>query len=364
MVELRRRSDIWLDHHVGVSWGSMARSALTLAAVAVAMSICLSGCVPTIVSTKHEYVLVLSEGDAFLVLMDDDPLYVRFESEVLSDRYLYLLLMTYEHATESFLATNSLSSLSQTVANKPVIVLNSSAPTVLRDIELEYGQVRVPVELAMGLGDGGDVDLGSARGSFARVMAPLLLELMGLGPGQGGQADHTTLYETITPSAAFRAGFQAAIEARHAQEDPELIRGLREEEPQSPELRDRLYRYELVPSNGFRFRFDDDAPTSEALPYEERLRRPGVIATFFYRLLRETESFYPQRYMLWFVNFEPEETNYAKVLLAVNRMAQDDGGSVEAFLRSYIETFPVEKGFLLRVAGEVFGSEVSGSLKG
>ena len=53
----------------------MARSALTLAAVAVAMSICVSGCVPSIVSTEHEYVLALSEGDAFLILEDDDPLY-------------------------------------------------------------------------------------------------------------------------------------------------------------------------------------------------------------------------------------------------------------------------------------------------
>ena len=359
MVQCRRRSSVTLDHHVAGGWGFMARSALTLAAVGLALSVCLSGCVPSIVSTEHEYILARSQGDALLIVKDDDPLYRQFESEVLSDPYLYRLLMIYEHATEAFLATNVLTPLSQTVANKPVIVLNGPGPAVLRDVELEYGEGRVAVELAMGLGNRGDLDLDSARQDFGRVIASSLVELMGLDPGPGRQAENVRVYETTSPSLAFRVGFQAAVEAFHGQEDPGLLQALRRETPQSAEMRDRLYRYELVPGNGLRFRFDGDVPTTEPLPYEDALRTPGVVATFFYRLIRSTGDFYPQRDMVWFVNFESGETPYAKVLLAVSRMSGDKKASVQAFVRSYIETFPIERSLLLLLVEQVFGGDAS-----
>lgn len=85
------------------------------------------------------------------------------------------------------------------------------------------------------------------------------------------------------------------------------------------------------------------------------MRTPGVVATFFYRLLQMTGDFYRQRDMLWFVNYEPEDTPYAKFLLAVYRMPHRQQTSVEDFIQTYIESFPAEREAVMELAAQVFG---------
>ena len=86
------------------------------------------------------------------------------------------------------------------------------------------------------------------------------------------------------------------------------------------------------------------------------MRTPGVVATFFHRLLQQPGgTFYPQRYMLWFVNFEPQETSYAKVLLAFSRMPRHRDPSIQAFIESYAETFPADERSLRLLVDQVFG---------
>jgi hypothetical protein len=92
-------------------------------------------------------------------------------------------------------------------------------------------------------------------------------------------------------------------------------------------------------------------------------RTPGVAGTFFYRLLKTTGDFYPQRHMLWMTNFEDEVTPYAKVLLAMNRMPHKRAVSLQAFIASYIETFPAEREMILALASEVFGREAMATVR-
>jgi len=339
----------------------MARNHLALLTPGLILLQLLSGCMPSIVRTEHDYVLIRREGDTLAIVEDDDPLYDRFEGQVLShpsgegDSYPRLLLMIYEHATEAFLATNVLTSLSQTIANRPMIVVDSSEMGVLRNVVSHHHGERVPVELALGVGNEGEVDLDMARQDFARLMASLLLELMGVNPDPQSPVRRGPVYEMTTPRQAFYTGFEAALDAVYGQQHPELLHELEREARESPEVLDRLYRYELVPSNGLRFRFDGGRPTSEIRSRAEAARTPGVVATFLYRLLRCAGHYYPQRHMLWFANFESEETPYAKVLLAMNHMSGREDVSVQAFIESYIEVFPAEGTSVSLLADQVLG---------
>ena len=315
-----------------------------------------SGCLPSVVKTEHEYLLIRREGDTLTILEDDDPLYARFDNEVLNDPYLYRLLMIYEHGTEAFLATNALTSLSQTIANRPMIVLSSDQVGVVRDVVAQYRGTRIAVELGLGLGDRGEVNLDLARRNFAWAIAPLWVELMGVKTDSGDSATQPWIYQVTTPSRAFWLGFAAALDAMYGQLHPEILREL-EYDSSSPERRERLYRLKLVPANGLRFRFEGDTLTSELRSPEDVMRTPGVVATFFYRLLQNTGDFYTQKHMLWFANFESDETPYAKVLLAMYRMSGHKVATIQSFIESYIETFPAERDSVLLLAEQVFGGE-------
>ena len=228
---------------------------------------------------------------------------------------------------------------------------------------MRYAGRTVRVELALGLGHEGAMDLTTAREELPPVMGLLLLELMGLEPEEDDVGTPGSLHEASTPSHAFWSGFGAAREAVHAAKDPGLIQRLQGRIELTREERDRLRLYQLVPSNGFRFRFDEAGPTGQLLRPDEARRTAGVVATFFYRLLAHSDRFYPQREMLWFVSFDPEEVAYAKVLLAVQRMSAHKGTSLDAFVASYAETFPAEREFIEGLGGEVLAQTLLGDTR-
>jgi len=328
-----------------------------MARILFALLLCLAlvscNVLPSVIKTDHSYILVCTKDGRLTVLEDDDPLFARFDAEVLSDPYLARLLSIFENTTESFLATNTLSPLSQTIANHLVIVLDSASAGVLHRVKVYARGEPVPMELALGLGKEGQIDLAWARQNFARAMGFLLLELAGLKPERDTPVSELPIYEPTTPSWAFRAGFAAALESLYGQQHADLLRRLYQESA-DPAVRERLARYEAIPRNGLRYRFVNGAPTTELRPPEEAVRTPGVVAAFFYRLLQRTDTFYPQRYLLWFNAYEPEEIPYGKVLLVVNRLPRQKSLSIQAFIEAYVETFPAEKEVILKLAEEIF----------
>ena len=349
----------------------MPKRPLVLAMAAMLVVAATSSCLPSVVSTEHDNVLITTAADGTLVIVaDDDPLQQRFEDEVLSDPYVAYLLLLYEHATEAFIATNRMTSLNQTIANKPMIVLDSQEPGVLRRIKVTANEERVSVELALGLGHNGEIDLARARNDAPRAMARLLLELMGLRPEETDAA-RPLVHEVTEPTTAFWTGFGAALDAEYGQHHPELSAILRQELQRATggdanpapgaesermlAIRDRLRRYELVPINGLRARFEDGERTSTPRPYADAVRTPGVVATFFVRLVRVAGDYYPQRHMLWFANYDGPETPYAKILLAGNQMSRRRAPDVEAFVAAYAEAFPAQRDEVVSLAREVFG---------
>ena len=334
----------------------MARSR-QVSAIAMCLCLLLASCgsiLPSVVSTDHEYVLVRAQGDGLIVVEDDDPLYARFDAEVLGDPYLARLHSVFENTTESFLATYMPTSVPQTISNHMIIVVDSTSAGVLHDIKVKAGNEQVSIELALGLGRGGSIDLAFACQSMPNAMGQMLLELAGLKPDRKGPPQVPALYEVTTPAAAFRIGFSAALDATYGQQHAELLRQLHQENP-SAEAQERLLRYEAIPHNGLRFRFEGSRPTAELRSREEAARTPGVVAAFIYRLIEQADSFYPQRYLLWFNSYGPDELAYGKVLLAVNRLPRHRAVSVDAFIDSYTEVFTSEKDVVLELAKRILG---------
>jgi len=305
----------------------MAQNRLTLAMVCVCFLASLSGCMPSVIGTDHEYVLVRTEGTELVVVQDDDPLYEQFDDQVFDDAHLRRLLMVFEHTTESFLATNIPSPLTQTIANRLIIVVDSQERALLHDITVHHNGASVPIELAIGVGHDGRVDLALARKNLPRAMAPLLLELVGLKQDRTHTSASPDAHEVASRSEAFWVAFEAALESacteRHAELAEDLPAG---ELPSSPR-----------PVFG--------GPT------------PEVVATLICRLLQQAGSFYPQRHMLWFASFEPDEIPYAKFLLAVSRMPRHRDVSIQTFVESYAETFPAERASVFSLAEEVLGGD-------
>jgi len=308
----------------------MAQNRPTLVAMlCVCLLAALSGCMPSVIGTDHEYVLVRTEGTELVVVRDDDPLYQQFDDQVFDDPYLHRLLMVFEHTTESFLATNTPSPLTQSIANQLIIVVDSEETAVLHDITVHHNRARVPIELAIGLGHDGRVDLSLARKHLPRVMAPLLLELVGLKRDWTETLASSGAHEAASRSEAFWVGFETALESACTERHAELA---------------------------------EDLPTGELPSSSHPVFRgptPEVVATLTCRLLQQTTSFYPQRHMLWFVSFEPGEIPFAKFLLAVSRMPRHRDVSIQTFVESYAETFPAERASVSSLAQEVFGGDES-----
>jgi hypothetical protein len=320
-----------------------------LVSLCLVLGFVLVGCLATVVQTRRDYVLVRAQGQLLIVLDDQDPLYAQLDAEILSDPALRHLLTLFGHATEGYAATNMPRPLPQAVANKPIIVVESVRTEVLRHITVQYAGAGIPVETALAVEHWDAGDTLAVRQKLAPAMASWLLDLMGLKP----ESSHPQLYEVTTPSVALRAGFSGAVAALYGQQHPEILLALKQQGMSAPG-REWLAYYEQVPANELRMRYDQGLPTSEQRSRQEALLTPGVVATFFYRLLAYNDSYYPQRYMLWFTNFDGQEIPYSKVLLAINHMPRH-GASVPDFIASYADLFPLEARSIRTLADQVFG---------
>jgi hypothetical protein len=315
----------------------------------VALAVLLSGCVVTKkVSTANDYLLLRRAGERVLLVSDEDPLQERFREAILSDPYLAQLLSAYNHVTDAFDRTNYTSPRPDLAASLPVLLLNSATVGPVRDLRAENDGQTVPFSLVLGLGVEEAGDLAPARAELPALMAGLLLEVVGVTPSP--PPARPALAAPTTATLAFHEGFAVALEALHARARPEVVEAWRARAPADPAAQERLERYEAVPRNALRQRAD-----GTLRPRAEALCTPGVVATFFYRLLLRTDEGYPQPHLLWFWTFQGAEIPLGKVLLAVYAMPRARAATLEAFMVSYGETFPAERAALAALAEEVLG---------
>jgi len=308
-----------------------------------------TGCVLTSsVPTERQYALAQHVDGTLAVLATDDPLYDRFDQQVLSDLTLQRLLMLFEHTTESFLATNGTIPAPHTVANHLVVVLDSDAPGVLRDVRLAIPGGEAHVELALGLGQDGRIDLDAARHRMAAAMGPLLLELGGGRPPDGfSMAALASPDEPVSPDVALWAGYALALEADYAR--PFLGMGSPAEPilAQPPPPVDVLARQRAIAA-----RAESGGPLAdEARDRSAAARTPSAIAAFLVALHQRAGHYYPQRHMLWMVSYEPDEVPYGKVLLAM----RPQGASVEDLIATYADTYPAERQAVNDLANAMLG---------
>lgn len=326
-----------------------------LALMGICFALVLSGCAVSVVRSERKIVFVRTEGSQCGIVPDQDPVYDEFEDEILGDPALARLFSLYEQTTDAFLSTNMANALQTTLRSRPIIVLDSPQMGVLRNIDVQHEGEMLKIELALGIGEEGQLDLALVRQRFPRLMASWLLALVEFDTFQGDPATLPRVYEPTTPSLAFELGLGAALDAIYAQERPQVLDELYAQESLAPEERERLYRYAWVPANGLRYRFEGDRPTSTLRPRDEAARTPGVVAAFLYQLIRRTGSFYPQRYVIWMVSYDDQTKPYGKLLLALARMPRDEV-SIDRFIEAYVETFPSEEATVRDLADRTFGA--------
>ena len=127
----------------------------------------------------------------------------------------------------------------------------------------------------------------------------------------------------------------------------------------------RLAHHELVSSreSGVQFAADAMAPGRiEFLADTDAQGHPGggvaLLEAFGLsgvRLLGHAGNYYPQRHLLWFFGYSPDQVPYAKVILALGAVSTEQVLSVPGFIEAYAETFPAEREMILDLADEVFG---------
>lgn len=349
----------------------MARPLARLVFVLLLVAPVVTGCiVVSSVPTGRRYALAQRTDGRLTVLATDDPLYDRFDQQVLSDPILQRLLMVFEHTTQSFLATNDIIPAPHTVANPLVIVLDSDATGVLRDVRLATPDGQARVELALGLGQDGRIDLEGARHRMAAALGPLLLELVGRRPPEGfSMTALAAPDEPVSPEEALWAGYALALEADYAR--PFLGRAPLDELPYAlnPPPEGLLTRQSAIaaraeaaarlaeagasrPEAGHTRSFSARALSARVLS----ARTPSAVAAFLMALHQQAGNYYPQHHLLWMVSYAPEEVPYGKVLLAMMRMPPR-GASVEELIASYAETYPAERQAVYALADAILGPE-------
>lgn len=326
-----------------------------LALMGICLALVLAGCTVSVVRSERKVVFVHTEGSQSGIVPDEDPVYDEFEVEILGDSTLARFFSLYEQTTDAFLSTNMANALETTLRSRPIIVLDSPKMGVLRNVDVQHEGEMLKIELALGTGEEGQFDLALVRRRFPRLVASWLLALLEFDTFQGDPTTLPRVYEPTTPSLAFELGLGAALDAIYAQERPQVLGELYAQDALSPEDKERLYCYAWVPSNGLRYRFEGDRPTSTLRPREEAVRTPGVVAAFFFQLIQRTGSFYPQRYIIWMVSYDDQTKPYGKLLLALARMPRDEI-SIDRFIETYVETFPLEEAAVRTLADRTFGA--------
>ncbi len=333
----------------------MRRKLLTLIGTYVALALVLSGCAASAVRLERKIVLLRAEDGRRVIVDSQDALYDTLENVFLADPTFARWLTLYDQTADAFLSTNLPNSMSGALRSKPIMVVDSPRIGVLRNVEIQHEGETLRIELALGIGQDGQLDLPLLRQRFPSLMASWLLALMELDTFQGDPATLPRVYEPTTPSLAFELGFGVALDAVYAQEWPQVVGELYEKETLTDEELDLLYRYVWVPANGLRYRFEGNRPTATLRPRDEAARTPGVVGAFLYQLLRRTGSFYPQRYIIWMVSYDDQTKPYGKLLLALARMPRREGMSIRSFIEAYVDTFPAEEAQIRALADEVFG---------
>jgi len=295
--------------------------------------------------TTHAYVLVRSGPEGLVPVHDDDLLYTLFEQQVTKDAYLKRMLDLFEHTTEAFGATNMSSRFYQTLSNHPVIVLDSHTPGVLRDIVVHSDGREVRIERALGLGTDDGIDLPRGREAFATASAFWLLELAGVST-EG--AEQVPLDRAADAAQALSRGLAAANDA---------LRADAADSAGAYGSADGDARRQAIQDNAYACRPGEGQTTVQRLSRAEAVRTPGVVATFFYRLLRQADIYYPQRYMLWFLHYAGPEMPLAKTLRVCQRLASEDQVDMESFIAVYVGMYPAEYRAVLALADEVLGPQ-------
>ncbi|MGC9360799.1 MAG: hypothetical protein ACP5G7_10590 [Anaerolineae bacterium] len=287
--------------------------------------IALNGCSSGTLPSPHGYVLARYGTGSLRTLPANDPLYQVFDRDVMSDPVVAHLLSLFDGTCGGFDATNLVSPNPQTLSNYLVIVIGAHGNRLLKDIKMQDGGRTVQIEYAVALSIESDADLSETRGHLRELLAQFLLAVTGQDP-PAIPADVSSDCTCAAEAQVFWRGY--AILQRD--------RGALGLEPGSGASIDQ----DVLLSN---LGADDWAccPTQPPIGSSSDCICARGVAGFLAELVATMPASYPQRYMLWFANYEPGETRDAKLLLAFARMSRDDAG-LDAFVTSYADTFPSE----------------------
>lgn len=298
-----------------------------MAALVVALLL-VGGCRGVVLYSTQPIVLIEQTDHGLVQLADDDPRYLALQDYLAGDIALKRMIDLYAHTTAAFLASGLHSGASRALRNPVVLVLGAPSG-VLRDVDVAglYGQVRLPLALGVAIDD--PAELGSVAPQLARTLGEALLVLAGQESPALSCAALTCDVGPAESTVVLAQGLGAALEAQYVQWT-------------SPSVghADAGQRAAWLTRNDYRRQFGPEGPGNTLLPPEEAGLCPGVVGTLFERLIVSAETGYPQRYMLWFANYAPEDEALAKIVLAVTRLQGEP--SAYAFARAYAATFPQE----------------------
>jgi hypothetical protein len=298
--------------------------------------IALSGCSSETLPSSQGYILAQYGTDGLSALPSDDPLYQAFDRDVMSDPVIARLLSLFDGTCGGFAATNLVSPNTQTLGNYLVVVIGARRDCLLKDVQVHNDRQMVQTEHAVALAVESDTDLSEVRDRLRELLAQFLLVVTGQDPPET-LADLPGDCTCVAEEQAFWHGY-AILQ--------------RDRPPSGIE-------------DGVRSVLDThDSCCCPLPPAAANASEDCVCARGIAGLLAELSSTmplsYPQRYMLWFANYEPGETRDAKLLLAFARIPRNDGATLDAFVRSYADTFPSEAD-LVRDLAQVWRARMDGS---
>ncbi len=285
----------------------------------------MAGCGGTLPSPRG-YVLARPGEEGLTALASDDPIYDTFDSEVMTDPLIAHLMSLFDGISGAYAATSLSSEIPQTLRNYPILVVSHGQPGLLRSVQVRGSGRQARVEYAIALGVGEGADLGrQAREALPGLLAQLLLAAAGYQP-PAGLLEAAPDCACVDGDVALWQGYVALQEARRAMGAWALAA---EQSGQGP--------WDALDAD-----YWDCCPAQGHLSGGDGCLCGRGMAGFLAELMAEMPAAYPQRYMLWFANYESAEAREAKLLLALARMADDGGDALERFVSSYADTFPAE----------------------
>lgn len=300
-----------------------------LLALSAVILVSMAGCGGTLPSSRG-YVLARPSEGGLEALAGDDPLYATFDSEVMTDPLIAHLMSLFEGTCGAYAATSLNTQTPQTLQNYPILVVSPGQSGLLRDVEVQGtdGQARVEYAIALGAGEGSGL-ARQAREALPGLLAQFLLAVAGHEP-PSGLADVSNDCACVDGELALWQGYIELQEARRTME-PWSIDAERGDQ-KLPTATDPGYWA--------------CCPTGERSSGASSCLCGRGMAGFLTELMAGMPAAYPQKYMLWFANYEAAEVWDAKLLLAFVRMRGDgddaDADALDRFVASYADTFPAE----------------------